>query len=127
RLANNDTRAPTLRVSCSRDDVASQRSAFAAALRTRMRDLRLTGRALAASLNVVPATVSYWCQGVNVPQGSMLQAMSGALALPVEQLLPAGETSASRNVRNPLTQWLDEHGLWGKLATQKCLPAAVFS
>lgn len=127
RLANNDTRAPTLRVSCSRDDVASQRSAFAAALRTRMRDLRLTGRALAASLNVVPATVSYWCQGVNVPQGSMLQAMSGALALPVEQLLPAGETSASRNVRNPLTQWLDEHGLWGKLTTQKCLPAAVFS
>ncbi|MGV3592748.1 MAG: replicative DNA helicase [Gammaproteobacteria bacterium] len=122
----DDVRAPTLRVSADRGTVATHRAAFAAALRARMAELQLTGRKLAFALRVVPATVSYWLAGRNVPQGATLQALSARLALPIDHLLPAGDTSASRNSVNPLSSWLESHGLWGKLAIAKRIPPAIF-
>ncbi|MDY6982730.1 MAG: DnaB-like helicase C-terminal domain-containing protein, partial [Pseudomonadota bacterium] len=122
----NDTRAPTLRVSADRSTVATHRAAFAAALRARMTGLQLTARKLAFALSVAPATITYWLQGRNVPQGATLQALAAQLAMPIDTLLPAGDTSASRNCANPLTLWLDGHGLWGKLALAKRIPEAIF-
>jgi replicative DNA helicase len=121
-----DSGAPSLRVSVDRSTVAMHRGAFAAALRARMHELQLTARNLARTLSVVPATISYWLQGRNVPRGETLHALAARLALPVDVLLPAGATSASRNCTNPLTQWLDGHALWGKLASEKRIPDAIF-
>ncbi|MGH2717824.1 MAG: helix-turn-helix domain-containing protein [Actinomycetota bacterium] len=44
-----------------------QRNAFTAALGLAMQDAGVTGRALAASIGVTPATVSKWLRGKSVP------------------------------------------------------------
>lgn len=128
KRTSNDHRTPTLRVSADTTTVKWHRDNFAAALRKRMDDLKLSGRALAAMINVVPATVSYWRQGLNVPQGAVLNSLSGILALPMSQLFPAGAACASHNAQNPMTVWLQKSdiGLWGKLAIEKCVAPAVF-
>lgn len=126
RRTANDARAPTLRVSANQVSIAEHRARFAATLRQRMDELRITGRALAQALNVVPATVTYWRQGAAVPQQSALPVLAGFLSLQPEHLLPAGPTSASHNSPNALTTWLIAQGLWGKLAIEKRIAASIF-
>src|SRR5690606_3079197 len=111
--------------SADKDMVAGLRSRFAQVLRHRMQELTLSGRELAARLQVATATVSYWRQGLNVPKGTTLQTLATTLQLPLERLLPEGEYSASNNAPNALTRWLTIHGLWGKLATEKQIPDCV--
>jgi replicative DNA helicase len=119
-------KAPTLRVSRDPGLLAQKRAAFAAFLRRRMHELMLSSLQLAQTLHVAPATISYWRQGANVPQGAALHALARTLAVSLENLLPEGEFSASRNAANPLARWLDAQDLWGKLATEKRLPSCVF-
>lgn len=126
RRTANDARAPTLRVSADPGSIAAHRSRFAQMLRRRMEELRLTGRALAHALNVVPATVTYWRQGVAVPQANALSDLAGFLNLQIEQLLPEGPTSASHNAQNALTAWLTSQGLWGKFAVDKRIAPSIF-
>jgi replicative DNA helicase len=124
--AESASRTPTLRASADTNVVQQMRAGFAATLQRRMRDMALSGRALAAQLQVAAATVCYWRQGVNVPQGATLDALAGILQLQLHELLPAGKHSASTNVPNALTRWLQDHHLWGRLATEKRIPTAVF-
>ncbi len=124
---SNDDRAPSLRVSSDPASIAHLRLRFAETLRARMAELKLTAKHLASLLKVAPNTISYWRQGINVPQGQTLTALSGSLALPIEKLLPEGEFSAAKNGKNTLARWLEKQGLWGKAATEKQVPESVFT
>jgi len=125
-VVHSEDRAPTLRVVSDAGLVQQHRLRFAATLRGRMQELAVSGRQLAANLQVAAATVCYWRQGLNVPQGATLAALAGTLQLPLDTLLPHGEHSAATNAPHALKRWLQNLELWGKLATQKSMPDTVF-
>nr|WP_276569369.1 replicative DNA helicase [Halorhodospira halophila] len=103
---------------------AAARSSFASLVDALIRRSPLTGRAIARNLGVAPATLTYWRQGVNVPDAAMVGLLAGELGVDVGELRP--EPVARRNDRNPLQAWLDRLGLAGKSAHEKTVPDCVF-
>jgi replicative DNA helicase len=113
------TRTPCLSVRRDAAAVAAARSAVSAAVADAIPRTRGAGRRLAAALGVSPAAVSGWARGRDAPGARNRRALSAALSLDV-----AGDPLLERN---PLTAWLESHGVWGRAAAAKEIPACVFA
>lgn len=128
RLSNRESegKAPSYAAVSDFADVTEARTAFATAADNAIRASGRSARAIAAELGVAPATVTYWRQGINVPDQETLELMAGVLGVEVTCL--AGETPAAarRNRPNPLRTWLDELGVYGHGAHTKQVPEPVF-
>lgn len=119
-------RTPTVSVSADRTAVAAGRAAFGRHLRTALGPGRGAARRLAAAVGVSPASVTNWTRGKTVPDEATFRRVCDALGVGADVLTPGGHPAARKNVKNPLTAWLERHGLWGRLAREKFVPEPVF-
>lgn len=122
-------RTPALRVSRCPSALAAGRATFAKALREAMRQLKqlkLTGAALADTLGVSEAALSGWANGLTAPAPETYQKLCLTLATGGQALPQTDHADISKNAPNPMAAFLARHGLWGKLAPEKTVPDAVF-
>jgi len=127
RLSDSQgTRAPSFRISKDFDQVRDRRVAFAQRLRTLMHHHSLSANFLAQSLEVSPATFSYWLSGRNIPNQVKFTQLCNVLNVQPDALIPNGWISMSVRSHNAVTLWLQKLGLWMKDAHAKTIPAPVF-
>ncbi len=117
-------KAPSFYVSTDFETVAAQRQQFGQALSQILTAHSMVGRQLAQQLNVSPALLSQWKQGICTPSQSSFETICQILGVSAEFLIPGG--FASINPQNRLTQWLKEMQLWGENAHCKTIPSVVF-
>ena len=117
-------RAPTFYVTCIRDSVIQERSAFVERLKTYISASSLSSRKLAQELGVSPSLVCQWQKGICVPKTQLMEALAKLLEITIEDLLPSGLESIVWN--NPFTTWLRDLGVFGKTAHEKTVPDFVF-
>jgi len=117
-------RAPTFYVTCNRETIIQERTAFADRLTSYIKQSPISGRKLAEILQVSPSLVSQWQKGVCVPDQDTVLRLANTLDITIENLLPSGLMSIVWD--NPLTAWLREIGLWGKTSHEKTIPDFVF-
>jgi replicative DNA helicase len=122
----NGTRTPTVLVSGDRDTIRSGRGEFAGRLRARLIE-RGSARRVAEAVGVAPASVIHWSQGRTVPEPEVFRKLCASLQVEPIDLAPGGLTAIRKNGRNPLTEWLDSLGLWGKKSAGKFVPEPVFT
>ena len=120
------TRTPYLSVRRDLDSTRVSREAFAAELDSRLSE-RGARRRLAAAVGVSAATVTHWASGTTAPDASAFESLSDALGVAALDLAPDGHGSIATREGNPLTHWLGSLGLWGKGASEKAVPAPVFT
>lgn len=122
---SNGTRTPAILVSGDREAIRSGRCEFAQRLRTRLSE-RGSARRVAAAVGVTPASVTHWSQGKTVPEPKVFGKLCETLRVEPSDLAPGGLTAIRKNARNPLTEWLNSLGLWGKKSADKFVPEPVF-
>ena len=119
-------RTPTVYITRDVDALASERQRFA----RRLRDLRQararTQANVAEAVGVTLGAVQQWEAGNCVPSQERLARIGTLFDVPPEQLAPNGRASISGISPNSLAMWLREQGVWGKAASEKCVPACVF-
>ncbi|HEX7243341.1 MAG TPA: replicative DNA helicase, partial [Longimicrobiaceae bacterium] len=115
------TRTPTVYVRRDLDGTREGRSAFAAELSGRLTE-RGARRRLAASVGVTPSAVTAWTSGAAVPERDTFAAVAEAVGL-----APDGYEAIATRAGNPLTEWLDGLGLWGRGSADKLVPVPVFT
>ena len=120
------TRTPSVRVSGDLGFIRRGREMFGQRLRQRMAQLSLTGRALAAQIQTSASAVHFWTVGAAMPVSATLGRLCEVLDIVPAELAPSGIAALRKNGRNAVTEWLDEIGLWGKIAHEKCVPEIVF-
>jgi len=118
--------APSWRVCADAGGVRDARRQFAARFGQALTGSALSGRTLAAALNVSPATVIHWKQGRTAPSGSMFGRLCETLHVEPADLAPSGIAAAQKNGRNALARWLQDMELMGQGAARKSIPSAVF-
>jgi replicative DNA helicase len=126
RLVEDGQRTPSLRVAKDKSIVGDERARFARRFTEWMQRLDITGRALAQALQVSPASVCYWRQGVSLPGAEHLRAICDLFDIRERELVANGRDAAGRNGLNTVASWLDDHGLLGKKAPEKYVPDVVF-
>ncbi len=126
RTVTSGARTPSVRVLADGASIAAARREFSERLRGLMQRAGITARRLAEMVGVVPATVTYWLQCRNLPGEATFASVATALDVPEGELLAAGRAGAGKNGKNRVSLWLGDHGLSGKTALQKRIPAAVF-
>ena len=117
-------RAPTFYVTFNRETIIQERAAFADRLTSYIKQSPISGRKLAAILQVSPSLISQWQKGVCVPDQDTVLRLAHILDIAIGNLLPSGLMSIVWD--NPLTAWLREIGLWGKTSHEKTIPDFVF-
>ncbi len=120
------SRAPTYAISGDLAVVASSREDLAQQLRAVLTSRGVRQVELARRLDVTPSLVSMWLSGQCVPNEARFRRLCEVLDVPATALLPRGHAAAARMSKNPVTLFLERHGLWGKLARDKSVPAAIF-
>jgi len=127
RMRLSSTRAPSLRVTRDRDFIKTQRDAFAQALRSLLKSRpRGTSRQLALRLKVDASLIDAWQHGICVPNQEMFGAVCEFLKVEPEDLSSSAFALFRWQNKNPVTAWLQEHGLWGKGAHEKTVPPLIF-
>ena len=124
RLERNAARAPSLRVSRDRVAAAATRAEFAGWLGAQLRR-RGARPQLAGVLGVSPATITHWTRGATIPDSPSFATL--CLALDVGPAAAPAVDDARAHTPNALRRWAAAHGLWGKRAVQKDMPASVFT
>ncbi len=116
RRANFDERTPSLRVSAVDRYFKSLRHDFSVSFKNWLSISKLSQNQLAINIGVSTAAVSLWANGFDIPSGDnqikLKRVWSDA---------PQIETRI-----NPVTRWLKELGVMGKLSIDKEIPAEVF-
>ncbi len=97
--------------------IAAHRAEFASCMDRELDAGQLPARAVAAAMDVGPASDTYWRHGKSVPRER-----SSAQLCEVLHVQPA----ARKDGINPLVRWLEVHDLMGHGASQKSVPSAVF-
>ena len=110
-------RTPTLTVVNKDRYHKTLRSIFSTRIKTWLASSGWSQRKLALTLGVSPSLVYLWSSGNSLPGLTTYQKL---------EALWGNEVSVADNV-NPVTQWLTEIGIMGKLATQKSIPDEVFT
>ena len=109
-------RTPTVAVAKIDPYRSNSRKVFAERIKEWLTEMGLSQRRLALNLKVSPSLVNYWASGISLP---------GPLTHPkLEKLMGAGIEKIDRE--NPVTKWLSDLNLMGKLAIEKEIPAEVF-
>ena len=124
RLERNAARAPSLRGSRDRVAAAATRAEFAGWLGAQLRR-RGARPQLAGVLGVSPATITHWTRGATIPDSPSFATL--CLALDVGPAAAPAVDDARAHTPNALRRWAAAHGLWGKRAVQKDMPASVFT
>ncbi len=109
-------RTPTLIVINEDQYKKSLRSIFSMKLRRWLDHVGWSQRQLAASVGVSPALVCLWASGSSLPGPSTYQKLEGVW----------GEFEEIVDRTNPVTKWLTDLGVMGKLAIEKEIPSEVF-
>jgi replicative DNA helicase len=128
RMRRSEARAgaaPSWRIGADPGTTRLRRDHFAAALRNAVAT-RGASRRVAAQLGVSPASLVHWQRGAAVPERAIFERLCAVLEVEPALLAPDGIDSARRNSPNPVTRWLAQHGLMGRAAQAKHVPAAVF-
>ena len=120
-------RAPSWTVVRDVSGVGMARSVFAENLNQAIAATRRSARVLAGEIGVAPATMTYWRQARNVPNGETLARAAKVLEVEPEDLCANDGEDARRCGVNPLRKWLSELGLYGCDAHGKYIPPRVFS
>jgi replicative DNA helicase len=123
RLERNGNRAPSLRVQRDAAHRAGQRRAFAERFSSAVDGRRGARRALARAVGVSPASVTHWAAGATVPDDATRRTLEAVLGVGLAE----PDAVLRAHAPNPLTRWTEMHGLWGKGAAEKVVPAAVFT
>jgi replicative DNA helicase len=121
RVANPGASVPTLRAVRRFEAIAGARRAFAERLEMFLSGRGLSLAALARSLGVTTSAVHHWLAGTSAPSAAFLPRLADA-----GFDVTAGPVSMHKNGDNPVKQWLEEVGLWGKSAHAKRVPAMIF-
>lgn len=120
-------RATSWAVVADRDAVGAARKIFAQNLDEAVSGCGRPAYELAGEAGVAPATLSYWRQGVNVPDTRTLSRLTQVLAVEPAGWAEEDAAAARRNRPNALRLWLSELGLYGLGAHGKHIPDAVFT
>lgn len=126
RPIRSPNRAPSFAVTTDHAGTPSGREVFAARLNEAIGISGRSARVIAADAGVAPSSLSYWRQGVSMPDAVRLARLCEVLRVDPQALSGENPDSARRNRPNPLTLWLREMRVYGKGAGQKQVPAAVF-
>jgi replicative DNA helicase len=126
KVDSRGTRTPSFRVVGDPAYIAAHRQAFAQRLQSAIYSRARNQRAVALALGINPALVCLWTKGTCVPEPATFGALCTVLQTEPEALAPEGLAAISKNSKNPLTLWLERHGLWGKDARHKTIPPLVF-
>ena len=124
RKDEREDRTTTLNVPSQRTFLLEERRAFGERLRQAVRARWPTARDFARAVGVSPASVCLWSQGKVTPTGTTFARVCALLECEPTALAP--QASIIDSAKNPVTAWLEEMGLWGKGAREKCVPAVVF-
>jgi replicative DNA helicase len=120
------TRTPTVYVAGDRAFATAGRERFGQQLHRTLLRKRITQRDLAQAVGVTPGAVSTWIHGNSAPDRDHLSKASSALGVQAYELVDNGAASIGVRSQNALTVWLDQLGLWGRAAADKCTPTCVF-
>lgn len=124
---SNGTRTPSFCIAGDRAIVLEKRQEFARQLRNALARYPKTSRHLAQQLGVSPALVSTWTTGRCVPSPGILSHLVDILD--IDRAIVTSKTSneIQKCSWNPVKNWLNATGLWGKNAFQKNIPDCVFT
>ncbi|HUF89050.1 MAG TPA: replicative DNA helicase, partial [Gemmatimonadota bacterium] len=120
-------RTPALRIVADPQSVSRRRREFAVRLAGRLDADGRSARSIAREIDVSPATITYWRQGLCAPGAGHFTALCAALGVEENDLAPEGRGSIARSAPGPVTAWLARQGLQGKGARDKRVPEAVFT
>jgi len=123
----SDWRSPTFSIAGDPIAVFRNRAEFARRLRNVIGRRRGAQVAVARRLGVSPANVTFWIKGSNVPSAELFRRLCEALSVTPEDLAPHGLPAMSRSSKNPVVLDLIDHGIWNKRASEKNVPAAIFT
>ncbi|MCD8514103.1 MAG: hypothetical protein LRY63_13000 [Nitrincola sp.] len=118
-------RAPSYRVAGRSLHPALIRNAFADLFNQAIRVAGFTGKQLAAKLGTAASTISQWRNAVAVPSPRLYDELCAALGAEFKVASKPLFESAS-TLFNPVTQFLKQNQLWGKLSYEKAIPEVVF-
>ncbi len=118
--------AASWRISRDQTSVGASRQAFADRLGEALDASSAPARHLASAAGVSAASITHWRQVKCVPAPATFARPCRVLAVEPQEVAPGGIDAARSNVQNPLTVWLESHGLAGHSAHTKHVPAAVF-
>lgn len=109
-------RTPSVKVVNKDQYQVSLRGVFATKLNNWLEKVCWSQRKLAQSLGVSPALVCMWASGSTLPGLTTHKRLEDLWGEPVEKV----------DRINPLTRWLSDLGVMGKLAVEKEIPSEVF-
>ena len=118
-------RTPSYRVAGRSLHPALIRKAFADLFNQAIRVAGFTGKQLAAQLGTAASTISQWRNAVAVPSPRLYDELCAALGAEFKVASKPLFESAS-TLFNPVTQFLKQNQLWGKLSYEKAIPEVVF-
>lgn len=120
------TRTPKLYATSDGKFVSNYREQLGEALHKAIRYKYLSIRQIASAINVSSSSIYNWINGKCVPNEEVFENLCNFLQIEPETVLPTGLSAIIRNGKNPLTEWLQELGIWGKNAHDKIIPGMVF-
>ncbi len=126
RPIRSPDRSPSFSVTTDHADTAPSREEFAAWLNEAISLSGRSTRAIAADAGVTASSMTYWRQGVSMPEAARLSRLCEVLRVDPRAMPGENPDSARRNRPNPLTLWLRELGVYGNGAHRKHVPATVF-
>lgn len=124
---SNNTRTPSLVVTADTCQLALERKAFGDRIEQLMRQLNISGRALAKQLDVSPSLVTLWRKGICAPHKEVFETLCIALQATSAELAPQGHETIRWTGKNSLTAWLETLGLWQCSAHTKTIPTPIFT
>jgi replicative DNA helicase len=125
-LERSAGRTPSLRVARDRSASAASRDAFATRLTSAARTRGPTKRRIAAGVGVSAPSLTHWTNAATTPSRAHVDALATLLEVPQTDL-GAGLNGMRAHEPNALTTWAEQHGLWGRRARDKRVPAAAFA
>jgi replicative DNA helicase len=117
-------RTPALYVTGDLTTVVEERRDFGVRLQQVMAEGSWSQAGLAREVGVASKLVSHWLNGDFIPSPENFVRLSEILSVAEMELSPIGIAAISR--RNSLTAWLRQLEVWGKSASEKEVPEAVY-
>lgn len=127
KVRSSPQRTTSISVSTDYSIIREIRQHFATRLQKLLTENNIPQRQLAFELDVAPSTVHTWVHGTCLPNSSIITKLGQFFKIEAQFLIPNNVGQTHKNAKNNLSVWLDEHGILGKGAKDKFIPAAVFS